>query len=113
MVPTLQHHLPDIQDLCRRYKMKRVWLFGSAAHGENFGNHSDVDFLYEPDKLRMSIREFLDFPLLIQTDLEKLLGRKVDWIRSQTFRNPYFRTEVEQTKQLIYEFEAKSEEVSV
>ncbi|MEM7658258.1 MAG: nucleotidyltransferase domain-containing protein, partial [Bacteroidota bacterium] len=101
-VPTLQHHLPQIRGLCRRYKMKRVWLFGSAAHGEGFGNHSDVDFLYEPDKARMSVREFLDFPLMIQGDLETLLGRKVDWIRAQTFRNPYFREEVEQTKQLVY-----------
>lgn len=105
MVPLIREHLNEIQTLCRKYKMNRVWLFGSALDPTSFHASSDVDFLYEPDKDRMSIREFLDNPYEIRQALSELLGRKVDWIRYLPFRNPYFRREIEATKEIIYEYD--------
>ena len=35
-------------------------------------------------------------------ELERLFGRSVDLITEQSIRNPYFRREVEATRQLVY-----------
>ena len=42
---------------------------------------------------------FLDFA----EGLERLFGRPVDLGTEQSIRNPYFRREVEATRQLLYE----------
>ena len=113
MVDLVKHKLPEIQQLCEKYKMQRVWLFGSATDPKSFHEDSDIDFLYEPDKSRMTIREFLDNPLSLKQALEELLGRPIDWIRMLPFRNPYFREAVEKSRSLIYEHEARSQEIFV
>jgi predicted nucleotidyltransferase len=35
--------------------------------------------------------------------VDRLFGRPVDLVTEQSIRNPYFRREVESTRQLIYE----------
>jgi predicted nucleotidyltransferase len=34
--------------------------------------------------------------------LERLFGRRVDLVTEESIRNPYFRHEVESTRQLVY-----------
>lgn len=113
MVSLVREHIEEIQALCEEYKMHRVWIFGSALDPASFQDTSDIDFLYEPDKDRMSIREFLDNPYKIKESISELLGRKIDWVRYLPFRNPYFREEIEATKEIIYEYDPESEEVFV
>lgn len=65
--------------LCRRYGVKRLEVFGSAARGVDFDpNKSDFDFLVEfGQRSDLSPREqFLGFA----EALEKLLGRPVDLV---------------------------------
>lgn len=113
MAPIVQKHLAEIRALCTKYKMNRVWLFGSALDSISFRETSDIDFLYEPAKELMTVREFLDNPLKIKQELAALLDRQIDWVRYLSFRNPYFREEVESTKELIFEHESKSKEIPV
>ncbi len=50
MHPLLQQHRSEIADLCRRYRVHRLEVFGSAARGGDFDpEKSDVDFLVEFD----------------------------------------------------------------
>jgi len=35
--------------------------------------------------------------------LEKLFGRRVDLITEESMRNPYFRSHVQATRQIVYE----------
>ena len=76
-------HLGDIEvdeaqlaDLCRRYKVRELSLFGSAARGE-MRPDSDVDLLVEflPD----AQVDLVDYAGLM-LDLTRLLGRKVDLV---------------------------------
>jgi len=113
MVNLFQEHIEEIHSLFRKYKMRKVWLFGSALSEKEFSENSDIDLLYEPNKDQMSIREFLDFPLLLKKDIEYLLERKVDLIRNLPFRNPYFQAEIDQTKTLIFDHAQRSEEIPV
>ena len=65
-----------LADLCRRYGVTRLEVFGSAARGMDFDPaRSDVDFLVEFAPEAMYDRDPL--PEFNQ-DLERLLGRSVD-----------------------------------
>lgn len=113
MIPRIEENIDQITELFRKYKMRKVWLFGSALEAHNFGVDSDIDFLYEPHKEEMNIREFLDYPLLLKKELESLLSRKIDLIRNLPFRNPYFQEELDRTKVLIFDHVQRSEKILV
>ena len=74
-------------DLCRRYPIRRIALFGSWARGDQTST-SDVDILVD---VAPSIG--LDFVTLAD-DLERLLGRKVDLVSTRAVR-PALWTEIE------------------
>jgi predicted nucleotidyltransferase len=44
MLPLIEQHRAEIEQLCRRYEVRRLELFGSAARGEFDPRHSDLDF---------------------------------------------------------------------
>lgn len=64
---------PALAELCRKYGIAELSVFGSAARGEDQPD-SDVDFLYvrAPDSV-MGMSFFG-----MQEELEQLLGRHVD-----------------------------------
>lgn len=102
MISVLEEKRNELSELCRRYRVKRLELFGSAARGEDFSpSTSDMDFIVEfvPDIKR---NLFYDYMGLIE-DLEKLFSRKVDLVINKEFRNPYFREAVNETRTMIYE----------
>ena len=88
MLDLIENHRAQIAELCRRYRVKRLELFGSAARGDFNPNTSDLDFFIE----------FLDYasPTIadqwfgLQEDLEKVLGHRVDFTSPRTATNPYF-----------------------
>jgi len=83
-------HLPpdSIASLCRKYHVRKLWLFGSALR-EDFGADSDVDVLveFEPDHVP-GLRFFT-----LQRELSEAIGRDVD-LNTRQFPSPYFRDEV-------------------
>ncbi len=74
-------------ELCRRYPIRRIALFGSWARGEET-TASDVDILVD---VAPSIG--LDFVTLAD-DLERLLGRKIDLVSTRAIR-PALWAEIE------------------
>lgn len=64
-----------LADICRRYGIAELWLFGSVLR-DDFGPDSDVDILYvlEPDaNLGWEVVD-------LQDELEDLFGRPVDLV---------------------------------
>jgi predicted nucleotidyltransferase len=49
MIAFIEQFRDQITELCRKYRVKRLEIFGSAASGEFDRSHSDVDFFYEFD----------------------------------------------------------------
>lgn len=93
--------LSELADFCRRWKISRLELFGSALR-EDFGPESDIDLLYtfEPGA-RISLFDLDD----IEAEFESLLGRQVDLVsRSAIERsgNWYRRRHIFDTAQLLY-----------
>lgn len=91
----------ELAELCRRYGVERLYLFGSAAAGRFRLPSSDLDFIVEMAN-RQPNAAYADRYLGFAEELERLFGRPVDLITEQSIRNPYFRREVEATRQLIY-----------
>ena len=92
----------EIARICRRYDVRRLEVFGSAARGTDFDlAKSDADFLVEY-KPPLQPR-FLERVLNLQDDLQGVLGRKVDLIRDGTIRNPYRKASIDEDREVVFE----------
>lgn len=72
-----------IEALCRKYAVRRLLLFGSAATDHFDEATSDIDFLVEFDDA--PVRRF-DAYFGLKEDLEALFGRPVDLVSTATLR---------------------------
>lgn len=83
--------------VCRRYGVKELSLFGSAARGE-MRPESDIDVMveFEPG-VRIGV---IKFESLIE-ELELLTGRRIDLVTKRGLK-PWIRPQVLQDARLIY-----------
>jgi uncharacterized protein len=100
MTTLIAQHRPELEALCRRFRVRRLELFGSAAKGEDRPGESDLDFLVEFEPLPLGSYANAYFGLL--EALESLFGRPVDLVIPAAIKNPYFLQPVERTKTLLY-----------
>ena len=98
----LDPYQEPLTQLCRQYRINRLYLFGSGATG-TFSEQSDIDLIVRfadqslpPEDQGQRYWNFL-------AALEQLLGRPVDLLTDKQFSNPYFRQEVENTKIRVYD----------
>jgi uncharacterized protein len=96
----VKQHSAALDALCRRFHVKRLELFGSAARGELLDATSDLDFLVEFLELPDGHHADAYFGLL--EGLESLFGRKVDLVVSRAIRNRYFQEAVNRDRMLVY-----------
>lgn len=96
----VDRHRSDIEALCRRFHVRRLELFGSAASGQAVQGRSDYDFLVEFEPLQAGTYADTYFGLL--EALQALLDAPVDLVVTAAIRNPYFRQSVERAKALLY-----------
>jgi predicted nucleotidyltransferase len=90
-----------LQDLCRRYGVRRLELFGSATTEAFDPARSDLDFLVEflpEQQLGPWLRHYFEF----QSELARLFERPVDLVLSAAVRNRYFQREIERTRTVVY-----------
>ena len=91
----------ELAELCRRYGVVRLEVFGSAARGTDFDPlSSDADFLVEfsLDNDRAPLRQYFDFAEALQ----HTLGRPVDLVESGAVQNPYLRAAIDKSRELVY-----------
>ncbi len=100
MIPQVEQHRAELGALCRRFRVRRLELFGSAAAGKFQSDTSDLDFLVEFEQPIGPGYADRYFGLL--EALESLFSRPVDLVVASAVSNPYFREMVEETKELLY-----------
>ena len=86
-----------LADLCRRYHVRELSLFGSAVRGDMRPN-SDIDFLVE--FLSDAEIDLVDYAGLM-LDLSHLLGRNVDLV-SKNGLKPMIRASILKEARLLY-----------
>ncbi len=97
----IEQHRDDIAKLCRRFGVRRLEVFGSAARGMDFDPaKSDADFLvsFKNDSARASFSRFFD----LTEALQGLLGRPVDLVSPDALTNPYVVASVNRAREVIY-----------
>src|SRR5882762_7832611 len=97
MIDNIALHRAELGALCRRFHVRRLDLFGSAARDDFDPARSDLDFLVEFDRSHPDAMKFRTF-LGLKNSLEDLLGRPVDLVEQSAVSNPYFKAEVERSR---------------
>jgi hypothetical protein len=100
MTAILEAKRSEIAALCRKRRVRRLEVFGSAASGAFDSRTSDLDFLVEFHPLGPGERAEAYFGLL--EDMQELFQRPVDLVMVRAISNPYFRRAIEQTRQVLY-----------
>lgn len=96
----IERHRPDLERLCRRFRVSRLELFGSAATGAARPGESDFDFLVEFEELPPA--ELVEAYFGLLEALEEFLEGPVDLVVAAAAQNPYFRQSVERSAVLLY-----------
>jgi predicted nucleotidyltransferase len=101
MVKAIEEHGTDLRELCRRFGVKCLDVFGSAAMDERFDPaRSDIDFLVEFD-LSDPVRHARAYFGLLAA-LKDLFSRDVDLVEIRAISNPYFLQSISQGRQQVY-----------
>ena len=97
----IKRNIDQIVALCEQHKVAELFVFGSILT-DKFNKDSDVDFtvVFDRDALPVLVygENYFDFKFA----LEDLLKRQVDLVEYNAIRNPYFKEELDATKQRIY-----------
>jgi uncharacterized protein len=99
MISLVAQKKNEVSALCKQFKVRRLDLFGSAVR-ENFSDASDLDFVVSFTEEEP--REYTRCYFSLVAALEKLFLRHVDLVTERSIRNPYFREEIELTRQPVY-----------
>lgn len=100
-IPSLiASHGSAIAQVCERFRVRRLEVFGSAVRGDFDPRRSDLDFLVEFEPLPPGA--YAEAYLGFKEALENLFGVSVDLVVASSIRNPYFRESVEASKALLY-----------
>ena len=60
MAPLVTKDIEQIILACARHKVKYLYVFGSAARGDDFNENSDVDFLNSFDREKINFEDYAD-----------------------------------------------------
>ena len=90
----------EIADICARFGVRRLELFGSAATGAFDPARSDVDFLvtFDTGGRIDPLEQYFGF----KEALEALFGRPVDLVEEGASSNRYFLESVNKSRRLLY-----------
>lgn len=90
----------ELVELCQRYGVRRLELFGSAAQGRFDPEHSDIDFVvdFAEEHPLGAFEQYFGF----KEALEQLFERSVDLVEEKAIRNPYFKRVIARDRTIIY-----------
>lgn len=100
MIAIIDQHHDEIAEICRRFHVGRLEVFGSVVDGGFDPQNSDVDFLVKFGEVPRHGRFDAFFGL--QRALAEVFGRPVDLVEEGAPRNPYFIHRLNESRRLVY-----------
>ncbi len=98
MSPRIQLQQEQIVTFCRKWGIEELSFFGSVLR-DDFSPDSDIDVLVSlPENSGLSLYDWTD----MQSELERMFGRKVDLVSKRGLRNPFRRHEILSTREVLY-----------
>ncbi|MBX3388025.1 MAG: nucleotidyltransferase domain-containing protein [Phycisphaeraceae bacterium] len=100
MIPLVSDKMEALNALCRKHRVARLFLIGSATDDTFDPARSDLDFLieFQPQERK----GFSDVYFLMLKDLGDLFGRKIDLVERHCVVNPFVRASMEKAKVPLY-----------
>jgi uncharacterized protein len=99
-IEIVERNLPAIAELCRRFRVRRLDLFGSAATGRFDPRRSDLDFLVEFEE--MAPGRYAKACFGLREGLQQLFGRSIDLRTKSALVNPYLRRQIDSERRTLY-----------
>lgn len=99
MASILDPHLAEIAEICKRYGVRRLELFGSATTDAFDPRRSDFDFLLE---FNANPSNLFNRYFGLKESLESLYDREVDLVMVGAMKNPFFIDSANKTRRLVY-----------
>ena len=101
MVSLIEKNRNALEELCVKFRVRRLEVFGSASTGRNFdAENSDLDFLVEFQTLKPGEHANSYFGLL--DALENLFNRHVDLVMPRAVKNRYFIESINNNREVFY-----------
>ena len=100
MIRAVEDRSKQVRQLCDRYGVQTLYLFGSAVAVQDDGDARDLDFLVEfkPE----AIERYADSYFGLLEELERLFGKPVDLVVESAIRNQSFLESVRRTRTPLY-----------
>lgn len=95
----IKNYKNDIEKLCPKHKVKRLYVFGSAFT-EKFNDESDIDLIVDFDSV--DLNNYADNYFDLKFSLQNIFHRTIDLLEEQAIKNPYFKKVVYDQRQLVY-----------
>lgn len=90
----------ELVELCEKYRVRRLDIFGSAADGSFDEQKSDLDFLV--DYLPLAPGEHYEAYFGLMEALRELFDRPIDLVEAGAMKNPYFIRRVNESRRELY-----------
>ena len=97
----VKNRIRELNEICKSFEVKRLYVFGSISTDNFDEKKSDIDLIVELDE--NDPIEKGEKLIILWDKFEDLFGRKVDLLSKTQVRNPYLQKGIDATKQLIYE----------
>ena len=95
----LETYKDQIQRLCKNYKVKTLYAFGSILTPK-FNKDSDVDLMVDFETTDPI--EYTENYFDLKFELEKVLRRSIDLLESKAIKNPFLKESIDKSKVLVY-----------
>jgi uncharacterized protein len=95
----IKNYKNDIEILCKKHKVKRLYVFGSALT-EKFNDKSDIDLIVDFDSV--DLNNYADNYFDLKFSLQSIFQRTIDLLEEKAIKNPYFKKSVNDQRQLVY-----------
>ncbi|MCE2029338.1 nucleotidyltransferase family protein [Sessilibacter corallicola] len=92
--------LPEVRDLCIRFRVQELYLFGSAVDGRFSNETSDVDFLVDFGCLEPLLLD--EYWLKLWLALQSVYARPVDLVLKKNATDPGFKRYLELYKVSVF-----------
>ena len=86
----LDSYSHSIAEICERFAVRHLEVFGSALRDDFDLTSSDIDLFYEFEGSEDLFSRFMN----LKRELEKLFGRKVDLLKEDQIRNPFIKEQI-------------------
>jgi predicted nucleotidyltransferase len=101
MHPIINENIDSLNEICRSFNVKRLYVFGSASTGTFNEDESDIDLIVELEQMEPVLKG--ETLINLWDKFEELFCRRVDLLSGTKVRNPYLQEGIDATKHMIYE----------